>query len=119
MEGQLTHVDAEGAARMVDVSGKDVTVRSAVAAGTSAGFELSRGDLEQRREGDVLGKNQSGYRSSLQNLRVLRDETTIREAREAAVVLLDADFELRQAPELAAAVEDMERSVQSDYLEKS
>ncbi len=34
MEGQLTHVDAEGAARMVDVSGKDVTVRSAVAAGT-------------------------------------------------------------------------------------
>jgi cyclic pyranopterin monophosphate synthase len=34
VEGQLTHVDAEGAARMVDVSGKDVTVRSAVAAGT-------------------------------------------------------------------------------------
>ena len=34
MEGQLTHVDAEGAARMVDVSGKDVTVRSSVAAGT-------------------------------------------------------------------------------------
>ena len=88
-------------------------------AGTSDGFELSRVDLEQRREGDVLGKNQSGYRSSLQNLRVLRDETTIREAREAAAVLLDADFELRQAPELAAAVEDMERSVQSDYLEKS
>jgi cyclic pyranopterin phosphate synthase len=34
VEGQLTHVDAEGAARMVDVSAKDVTVRSAVAAGT-------------------------------------------------------------------------------------
>lgn len=33
-EGQLTHVDAAGAARMVDVSGKDVTVRSALAAGT-------------------------------------------------------------------------------------
>jgi cyclic pyranopterin phosphate synthase len=29
----LTHVDASGAARMVDVSGKDVTVRSAVATG--------------------------------------------------------------------------------------
>lgn len=33
-QGQLTHVDASGAARMVDVSGKDVSVRSAVAAGT-------------------------------------------------------------------------------------
>jgi cyclic pyranopterin phosphate synthase len=32
MEG-LTHVDESGAARMVDVSGKDVTAREAVAAG--------------------------------------------------------------------------------------
>ncbi len=31
---QLTHVDAKGAARMVDVSGKDITIRRAVAAGT-------------------------------------------------------------------------------------
>jgi cyclic pyranopterin phosphate synthase len=31
---QLTHVDASGAARMVDVSAKSVTVRSALAAGT-------------------------------------------------------------------------------------
>jgi cyclic pyranopterin phosphate synthase len=31
---KLTHVDETGAARMVDVSGKDVTVRRAVAAGT-------------------------------------------------------------------------------------
>jgi cyclic pyranopterin monophosphate synthase len=30
----LTHVDATGAARMVDVSGKDMTIRRAVAAGT-------------------------------------------------------------------------------------
>ena len=30
----MTHVDAKGAARMVDVSGKDVTIRRAVAAGT-------------------------------------------------------------------------------------
>ena len=33
-EEQLTHVDAKGAARMVDVSGKDITIRRAVAAGT-------------------------------------------------------------------------------------
>lgn len=33
MDKKLTHVDERGAARMVDVSGKDVTVRSATAAG--------------------------------------------------------------------------------------
>jgi cyclic pyranopterin monophosphate synthase len=32
-EPRLTHVDASGAARMVDVSGKDVTVRTATATG--------------------------------------------------------------------------------------
>ena len=31
--GELTHVDARGAARMVDVSAKEVTVRSATASG--------------------------------------------------------------------------------------
>jgi cyclic pyranopterin monophosphate synthase len=31
--GGLTHIDARGAARMVDVSGKDVTVRTATASG--------------------------------------------------------------------------------------
>lgn len=86
---------------------------------TTDGFELSRVDLEQRREGDVLGKSQSGYRSSLQNLRVLRDEQTILEAREAANGLLDADPGLDRAPELAVAVAQLEESVQSDFMEKS
>ena len=60
-------------------------------AATTDGFELSRVDLELRREGDVLGGSQSGRRSGLQNLRVLRDEETIVEARGAAEALLDAD----------------------------
>ena len=47
-------------------------------AATTDGFELSRVDLEQRREGDVLGASQSGFRSSLVTLRVLRDEKTDR-----------------------------------------
>ena len=58
-------------------------------AATTDGFELSRVDLEQRREGDVLGRSQSGFRSSLRTLRVLRDEKTIVAAREAAEALLD------------------------------
>jgi ATP-dependent DNA helicase RecG len=88
-------------------------------AATTDGFELSRVDLEQRREGDVLGKSQSGYRSGLQNLRVLRDEKTILRAREAANALLDADPRLRQAPDLAAEVARLEESVQSGFMEKS
>jgi ATP-dependent DNA helicase RecG len=88
-------------------------------ASTTDGFELSRVDLEQRREGDVLGKSQSGFRSSLQTLRVLRDEETIVEARAAATTLLDSDPTLATSPLLAAAVQDMERSRQSDFMEKS
>ncbi len=88
-------------------------------AGTTDGFELSRVDLEQRREGDVLGKSQSGFRSSLQTLRVLRDEQTILEARAAADALLERDPALTECPLLTAAVEEMEHSRQSDFMEKS
>ncbi|MGZ4455693.1 MAG: ATP-dependent DNA helicase RecG [Nocardioides sp.] len=88
-------------------------------AGTTDGFELSRVDLEQRREGDVLGASQSGFRSSLQTLRVLRDEKTILAAREAAEGLLDRDPDLAGAPLLGAAVATMEQSRQSDFMEKS
>jgi ATP-dependent DNA helicase RecG len=88
-------------------------------AATTDGFELSRVDLEQRREGDVLGKSQSGFRSGLQNLRVLRDEKTILAARATAVALLDADPQLAHAPDLAVAVADLEQSVQSDFMEKT
>ena len=88
-------------------------------AGTTDGFELSRVDLEQRREGDVLGASQSGRRSALRNLKVLRDEQTIVEAREAAEGLLDADPDLVAAPLLADAVAELEASVQGDFIEKS
>jgi ATP-dependent DNA helicase RecG len=88
-------------------------------AATTDGFELSRVDLEQRREGDVLGASQSGYRSSLENLRVLRDEETILQARAAATALLDDDVDLHQAPALARAVAEIERSAAAEYMEKS
>ncbi|WP_107771617.1 ATP-dependent DNA helicase RecG [Nocardioides sediminis] len=88
-------------------------------ASTTDGFELSRVDLEQRREGDVLGASQSGFRSSLVSLRVLRDAKTIDQARDAAESLLGADPELAAAPDLAAAVQEVERSSASGFLEKS
>jgi ATP-dependent DNA helicase RecG len=88
-------------------------------AASSDGFELARVDLEQRREGDVLGSSQAGYRSGLRSLRVLRDEDTIVAARREAELLLDAHPDLSDSPELAAAVAELERSVASGFMEKS
>ena len=88
-------------------------------ASTTDGFELSRVDLEQRREGDVLGRHQSGFANSLENLRVLRDEETIVAARDAAEDLLDADPDLLDAPALARAVAELEASQRAAYLEKT
>jgi ATP-dependent DNA helicase RecG len=88
-------------------------------ASTTDGFELSRVDLEQRREGDVLGASQSGFRSSLVTLRVLRDEKTIVRAREAAEELLAEDADLTPYPVLAAAVAEVEASQHSEFVDKS
>jgi ATP-dependent DNA helicase RecG len=93
--------------------------RLAAVAATTDGFELSRVDLEQRREGDVLGRSQSGFHSSLKDLRVLRDEETIVAAREEAERLLAEDPTLAGAPLLADAVDAMEDSSESGFMEKS
>src|SRR6185312_7586287 len=73
-------------------------------AATLDGFELAQTDLELRREGDVLGRAQSGGRSSLQLLRVARDGELIAEARDAAQAVLDADPELSAHPALRTAL---------------
>ncbi|MFS3128890.1 ATP-dependent DNA helicase RecG [Nocardioides sp. Bht2] len=93
--------------------------RLAAVAASTDGFELSVLDLEQRREGDVLGAGQSGFRSSLRHLKVLRDEKTILEARSAAEELMEADPELLTEPGLRAEVEALELSSKSDYMERS
>ncbi|WP_374456442.1 ATP-dependent DNA helicase RecG [Nocardioides sp.] len=99
-------------------AGSPARERLDAVAATTDGFELSRVDLEQRREGDVLGASQSGFRSGLVSLRVLRDEKTIVRAREAAEALLSEDPGLAQAPDLAAAVVEVERSAASGFMEK-
>jgi ATP-dependent DNA helicase RecG len=100
-------------------AGSPARERLDAVAATTDGFELSRVDLEQRREGDVLGRSQSGFRSSLQNLRVLRDEKTIVEARQAAIALLADDPDLDRAPELQRRVTELQESRQSEFMEKS
>jgi ATP-dependent DNA helicase RecG len=88
-------------------------------ASTTDGFVLAALDLEQRREGDVLGSNQSGHRSSLRLLEVAHHEDIIIDARQAAQKVIDDDPELQTAPALAAAIEMVERAEQADYLEKA
>jgi ATP-dependent DNA helicase RecG len=88
-------------------------------AATTDGFALSKLDLENRREGDVLGATQSGRRSSLRLLSVLRDEDVISAARAAADQVVAADPLLERHPHLAAAVEQLAATEQADYLDKS
>ncbi len=87
-------------------------------AGTLDGFELSRIDLEQRREGDVLGASQSGTQSHLRLLRVLRDEALIEQAREDAELLIATDNDLSDYPALKAELAQLQRDQAVDYLDK-
>ncbi|MFH9981355.1 ATP-dependent DNA helicase RecG [Streptomyces sp. NPDC017179] len=87
-------------------------------ASTLDGFELSRIDLEQRREGDVLGQAQSGARSSLRVLAVIEDEEIIAEAREEAAAVVAADPELERLPGLRTALDALLDEEREQYLEK-
>ena len=86
-------------------------------AGTLDGFELSRIDLEQRREGDVLGASQSGSRSHLRLLRVLRDESMIEEARVDATTIIESD--ISQYPLLVAELAQIQADAAAEYIDKA
>jgi ATP-dependent DNA helicase RecG len=103
----MTSTDAESA----------LTRLQAVAA-TTDGFELARLDLEQRREGDVLGARQSGGRNQLEWLSILRDEDLVEAAREDAAALVAADPELAGHPDLAAVLAERVDEEQAAFLER-
>jgi ATP-dependent DNA helicase RecG len=93
--------------------------RLAAVASTTDGFVLSRIDLTQRREGDVLGTAQAGRRSSLRLLGLLEDEALIGQAREEAVELVGTDPALAGYPGLAAAVLALAEHERAAFLEKA
>jgi ATP-dependent DNA helicase RecG len=86
-------------------------------AGTVDGFELSRIDLEQRREGDVLGASQSGSRSHLRLLRVLRDESMIEQAREDASTILEGD--IKKYSLLEAELSQIQSDAAAEFIDKA
>jgi ATP-dependent DNA helicase RecG len=121
LRGRVGRGSHEGLCLLVteaEADGKSRQRLDAVAA-TLDGFKLSRLDLEQRREGDVLGAAQAGRRSSLKLLTLLKDEDLIGDARKQAQRLVEADPALAGEPALAAAVRVLLDRERADYLEKA
>ena len=88
-------------------------------AATLDGFDLARIDLEQRKEGDVLGRSQSGGKSHLRLLRVLRDEDLIQRAREVALKILAINSEMDHLPELKNEVAKLQSDEAARFMDKS
>jgi ATP-dependent DNA helicase RecG len=121
LRGRVGRGGAPGLCLLVTQTPVDTRARErldAVAA-TLDGFELSRLDLEQRREGDVLGASQAGRRSSLRLLGVIRDEQLIRAAREEATRLVESDPGLTGHPGLVSALRNLLDEERAGYLEKA
>ncbi len=121
LRGRVGRGDAAGLCLLVteSESGSAARERLDTVASSTDGFKLSRLDLEQRREGDVLGASQSGFRSGLSVLRVLRDEDLITMARDDAVALVDFDPELESLPALRRAVWEVMTDDRADFMEKA
>ncbi|HTK62217.1 MAG TPA: ATP-dependent DNA helicase RecG [Pseudonocardia sp.] len=121
LRGRVGRGSAPGVCLLVTEAPPGTTARERLdaVASTTDGFELARRDLELRREGDVLGASQSGRRSGLRLLSLLRDEETISDARDHAQRLVDADPTLSRSPGLAAMVADIVDDERAEYLEKA
>lgn len=107
LRGRVGRGGVPGLCLLVTEAGAGSPARQRVeaVAATLDGFELAEVDLELRGEGDVLGDAQSGARSSLRLLRVVKDADVIAEARIAAEHVLDDDPALVRHPGLTAALE--------------
>ena len=89
--------------------GSDAAKRLEVISGTLDGAEIAQADLEFRGAGDVLGDAQSGGKSGLKLLRVVKDVKIIEDARAEALKLVAEDSALLDYVQLAGAVLDFTR----------
>ena len=92
--------------------------RLAAVASTRDGFVLAELDLAQRREGDVLGANQSGGRSTLRLLRVLEHADIIDAARAIADEAVRRDPGA-ETPGFADAVTQTNRLTDGDWMDRA
>jgi ATP-dependent DNA helicase RecG len=121
LRGRIGRGSAAGTCLLVTDApgGSPARQRLDAVAATADGFELARLDVEQRREGDVLGTAQSGRRSTLRLLSLRRDEQLIADARVEASDLVSGDPQLVEHPALAAQVATLVDADRAEYLEKS
>ncbi|MBA3529055.1 MAG: ATP-dependent DNA helicase RecG [Propionibacteriaceae bacterium] len=120
LRGRIGRGRHPGVCLLLTRSGSDTSARRRLeaVASTRDGFVLADVDLEQRREGDVLGASQSGIRSSLRLLRVLTDAEVIVEARALAARCLADDPDLSD-PGLFDVVAQVERQAAGEWLERT
>ncbi len=120
LRGRVGRGSAAGICLLVteSVEGTAARERLDAVAATTDGFRLSEIDLEQRREGDVLGASQSGRHSHLRLLSLLRDAKLITDARAEAATLIGDDPDLSNYPALAASVAALVDEERAEYLEK-
>ena len=121
LRGRVGRGSAPGVCLLVTEAPEASTARERLdaVAGTTDGFELARLDLELRREGDILGALQSGRRSGLRLLSLLRHEEIIAKARVYAADIVADDPGLRRHPGLAALVgETVGDEERAAYLDK-
>jgi ATP-dependent DNA helicase RecG len=121
LRGRVGRGSAPGLCLLVTDALEGTTTRERLdaVASTVDGFELARMDLELRREGDILGAAQSGRRSALRMLSLLRDEDVIAEARSEAQSIVSRDPSLADAPGLAGMVSELVDDERAEYLEKT
>jgi ATP-dependent DNA helicase RecG len=120
LRGRVGRGSIPGLCLLVSNAASDTPAMSRLeaVARTTDGFELSRLDLEQRREGDVLGSAQSGATSHLRLLRVIRDEEVILRARTVAEQILESDPELTVNTVLRQEVDKLLQEERATFLEK-
>jgi ATP-dependent DNA helicase RecG len=119
LRGRVGRGESPGLCLLVtETESEMVAHRLQTVAATNDGFTLARFDLEQRREGDVLGAVQSGGKSQLQLLSLLRDEKLILAAREDAFAIVGADPDLERHPALRDAIASALDDEQAAYLER-
>jgi ATP-dependent DNA helicase RecG len=121
LRGRVGRGGVPGLCLLVTTAEPETLARERVdaVAATLDGFELAEIDLELRREGDVLGSIQSGGRSSLRLLRVVKDADVIQDARAVAFEIIDADPQLAAHPAIRGALERRLRESEREFLAKN
>ena len=110
--------DSSSCYLVADALTDDAAERLGALVATTDGFELAEVDLELRGEGTVMGERQKG-RSDLRLASLRRDREWVARAREEATALLDEDPDLSASPLLAAELDALLGSDETDYLLKS